>query len=125
MGSHLNNSLTDLDPDINYYDEIISENHVFSSYNSVNEFLNKNPIGLNDNKFISIFNQNIRSFNSNLDTFLNLFNKDNMPDVFVFSETWHDANRPVIIPGYVAEPSPRNVLPRKGIVKLLYYLFFE
>ena len=44
--------------------------------------------------------QNIRSFNHNLDTFLCLFDNIEMPDFFIFSETWHDSNTPVMIPGY-------------------------
>ena len=39
--------------------------------------------------------------NRNLDNFLNLFPDNNMPDIFVLSETWHNKKIPINIPGYV------------------------
>ena len=97
----INNHLLDLDPDNNYYDNNINENHIFSIYDSVNDFINKNPISLNDSNFLSVVSQNIRSINQNLDNFLCLFSDDNMPDIFILSETWHSINTPVVIPGYL------------------------
>ena len=91
--------LSDLDPDLNYYGNVIDENHIFTIYDTVDEFTTNNPIFLNDTNSISVISQNIRSFNANLDNFLLLFDNDTMPDVFIFSETWHGINYPVIIPG--------------------------
>ena len=93
-------SLDDFDPDVNYFD-VISENHAFSSYDSIDEFLSENSIALNDKNFISIISQNIRSMNRNHDKFLCIFDENIMPDVFIFSETWCDGLCPTVIPGYV------------------------
>ena len=60
----------------------------------------KNTISINDNNFLTIFSQNIRSMNKNLDSFLSMFDHNNMPDVFIFTETWHDLDTLVSIPGY-------------------------
>ena len=76
--------LDEFDPDANYYDSHISENLIFSSYHDIEEFTSSNLALLNDSNFISIFNQNIRSFNMNLDNFMLLFNQNTMPDCFVF-----------------------------------------
>ena len=76
--------LTDMDPDTNYFDEFISENNQCLRFNNIDEYLHFNSSSLNDNRFITIFSQNIRSFNTNLDTFLALFPESSMPDVFIF-----------------------------------------
>ena len=102
------NMLSDFDPDSNYYTHDISQNHIFSNYDSIDDFLKINSQSINDKNFITIFGQNIRSFNRNLDNFLCLFPENSMPDVFIFSETWHDANIPVIIPGYTAYHTVRT-----------------
>ena len=81
------NILLDMDPDSNYYDSFFSENCLCSVYHSMNDFMHENSDSLNDNGFITIFNQNIRSLNANLDSFLTLFSENSMPDVFIFSET--------------------------------------
>ena len=93
-------SVDDFDPDMNYFDHIY-ENHQFSNFDSIDEFLLENPISLNDPNFISIICQNIRSINCNLDKLLCLFDENNMPDVFILSETWYDGLSPIVIPGYV------------------------
>ena len=100
--------LSDLDPDLNYYGNVVNENHIFTIYDTVDEFTTNNPISLNDTNSISVISQNIRSFNANLDNFLLLFDNDTMPDVFIFSETWHDINYPVIIPGYTGHHTIRQ-----------------
>ena len=100
--------LNDVDPDINYFDEIIAENHVFSTYNSIEDLLNSNPITLSDQNHLSIFGQNIRSLNRNLDNFMSMFSENNTPDVLVFSETWQNINNPIAIPGYVAHHTVRQ-----------------
>ena len=46
--------------------------------------------------------------NKNLDNFLSMFPDDNIPDIFVFSETWKDSNDPVSIPGYEGYHSVRE-----------------
>ena len=94
------NFLVDLDPDSNYYDDYLFENHVFSIYDSVDDFITRNPCNSHDNRSLTLISQNIRSLNQNLENFLLLFNDDVMPEIFIFSETWHDINTPVIIPGY-------------------------
>ena len=99
--------LTDLDPDVNYFNEYISENCQCSSFNSIDDYLQFNST-LNDNGFLTIFSQNICSFNSNLDSFLVLFPENAMPDVFVFSETWNDPLLPVLIPGYTGFHTTRE-----------------
>ena len=50
LGDHLH----DFDPDHNYYDRIIEENNIFSSYDSVDEFLNNSPVSNNDKNFICL-----------------------------------------------------------------------
>ena len=69
--------------------------------------MSQNPISLTDKNFISIICQNIRSINCNLDKLLCIFNENNMPDVFVLSETWFDGFSPSIVPGYVGYHSVR------------------
>ena len=70
----LNDQLADFDPDLNYYESAAAENQIFSTYNAVDEFISKNEsIYLSNSDFITIFSQNIRSMNRNLDNFLLLF----------------------------------------------------
>ena len=73
---------------------------MFTSFDSVDQFLQSQNHYLNDTNKLTIIGQNIRSLNRNLDNFLTLFPSDRMPDILVFSETWHDPNIPVSIPGY-------------------------
>ena len=80
--------LNDLDPDMNYFDAHFNENHLFSTYDSVDEFAQNNHVQFSDQNFISVFHQNIRSFNKNLDSFLLNFDDNSLPDSFIFSETW-------------------------------------
>ena len=100
---------------MNYYD-IISENQSFTSFNSVGEFFSENPISFNDNNFISIICQNIRSIYCNLDKLLCIFDENCMPDVFVLTETWYDGCTPTVIPGYEAYHSVR--IGRSGGVSM-------
>ena len=108
MDDDLDRHLLELDPDQNYFENSINVNHVFTTYSSFDDFLNLNPVALTDNNFITIFSQNIRSLNRNLDSFLSMFPEESMPDVFIFSETWHDGNTPVNIPGYVGHHTVRQ-----------------
>ena len=55
---------------------------------------------LGNKSFITIFSQNIRSLNRNLDVFLCMFSHNTIPDVLIFSETWLALGDPVNIPGY-------------------------
>ena len=93
-------NLENFDPDLNYHD-IISANHTFSSYDGIDTFLSENPISFNDESFISIICQNIRSMDCNLDKLLCTFDEFNMPNVLILTETWYDRFSPIIIPGYV------------------------
>ena len=104
----LNEHLLDLDPDIHYFDTTCSENQNFSTFESIDDFFSEN-VSLNDcPNTLSIFCQNIRSFERNLDIFLGLFPHDKMPDIFIFSETWHRENRPLNIPGFIGYHTIRN-----------------
>ena len=98
--------LDDIDPEVNYYN-IISENHSSSCFDSIDEFFSENPISLNDHNFISIICQNIRSIDCNLDKLLCVFDENNMPDVFILTETWYDGYFPTVIPGYTGYHSVR------------------
>ena len=104
----LNNRMVDFDPDLNYYDNTINQNHSCSSFDSIDSFLHASNKPFDNNNKIMIFSQNIRSLNRNLDNFLTMFQSDSTPDVFVFTETWHDINCPVIIPGYIGYHTTRN-----------------
>ena len=45
-------------------------------------------------------NYNIRSFSANSDTFFNIFGDNNLPQIFVLSETWFNVNNTQELPGY-------------------------
>ena len=93
-----NREVMDIDPDLNYFDEIIANNHVFSCYDNIGDYLQANSEALSNKNYLTIFSQNIRSMNHNLDSFLSLFPDNKMPDAYVLSETWHDLDTPVNIP---------------------------
>ena len=107
--------LNEYDPDTNYFEMHISENHVFSSYDSIDELTSSNPALFNDTNFISIFNQNIRSLKANKDTFLLLFDENSLPDCFIFSETWHDGYEPILIPNYTGFHTVRHLYRSGGV----------
>ena len=115
MSSSFDDYLNELDPDTNYFESQLDENHIFSSYFSFNEFTANNSVTLNDSNFISVFNQNIQSFNAHLDEFMLLFNEKSMPDCFIFSETWHDGHTPVLIPGYTGFHTVRESRRSGGV----------
>ena len=54
--------------------------------------------------------------NCNLDKLLCIFDDNNMPDVFIFTETWYDEDIPTIIPGYIGYHSVR--IGRSGGVSI-------
>ena len=110
MDIHLEN----IDPDSNYYD-ILSREHVFSIHESIGSYASFYQYAQNSKNLITVFNQNIRSFNKNLDPFLCMFSEDHMPDVFIFSETWHDLNSPVFIPGFTGYHTIRNTGRSGGV----------
>ena len=107
--------LNEYDPETNYFESHISENHVFSSFDSSDNFISSYQALLKDSNFISIFNQNIRSFNANLDDFLLLFDENSFPDCFIFSETWHDGYEPILIPNYTGFHTVRQLRRSGGI----------
>ena len=115
MSDLLNDYLNEYDPETNYFDSHISENHVFSSYDSIDDFTSGNQALFNDSNFISIFSQNIRSFNANLDDFLLLFDENSFPDCFIFSETWYDGYEPILIPNYTGFHSARQIRRSGGV----------
>ena len=111
------NFLRDFDPYENYYNQDITHNQIFAGYTTIDEFLSENSNSIRDENFITIFSQNIRSFNKNLDSFLCLFPENGMPDVFIFCETWHCINTPVVIPGYTGY-HPTRTSKRSGGVSV-------
>ena len=115
MDSLFDTFLNDIDPDMNYFESHISQNQVFCSYNSIDELKLNNPSILNDSNFFSVFNQNIRSFNANLDNFMFLFDENSMPDCIIFSETWHDGVEPILIPGYTGYHTVRQLRRSGGV----------
>ena len=115
MSELFDDCLNEYDPDTNYFESHISENHVFSSFDSIDNFTSANQALLKDPNFISIFNQNIRSFNANLDDFLLLFDENSFPDCLIFSETWHDGYEPILIPNYTGFHTVRQLSRSGGI----------
>ena len=105
---NINDYLLDIDPDDNYYEESGNHNHIFSVYDSYDEFLLRNPISSNENKCLTILSQNIRSFNTNLDNFMLMFDENSLPDVFIFSETWHKLQNPLNVSGYIGYHTVRQ-----------------
>ena len=98
----------DRDPDVNYFDEFISDYCQCNTFDTIDEYLRFYSTSLSDNGFLTVFSQNIRSLNANLDNFLLLFPSNAMPDVFVFTETWKDPLVPVLIPGYAGFHTTRQ-----------------
>ena len=115
MSDTIDDFYNEYDPDLNYFEPIISQNLVFSNYGCIDEFNINNQTLLNDSNFFSIFSQNIYSFGAHLDTFLLMFNENSMPDCFFFSETWHDGKEPIIIPGYNSFHVPRPTVRGGGV----------
>ena len=113
----------DQDPDINYFSEIISENCQHHTFNTIHDYMEVNSTFLNDNRFLTVFSQNIQSLNANLDYFMSLFIGHDLPDVFVLSETWHDSNTPVIIPGYTGFHTTRQGRRSGGVSVFVKYNF--
>ena len=100
LESEFDEYLDELDPDMHYYNHQLNEYHNFASYRSIDDFLKENFEENGDMNFLTIVCQNVRSFDRNIDPFLCLFPSEKMPDVFIFSETWHNINSPMHIPGY-------------------------
>ena len=100
--------LDDQDPDINYFNDFVSENCQHHIFNTIPYYMDVNSTFLNDNRFLTVFSQNIQSLNAKLDNFLALFSGYDMPDVLVLSETWHEENVPVCIPGYTGFHTTRQ-----------------
>ena len=72
---------------------------------------------MKDNNCLTIFCQNIRSINRNLDSLMTLFNTTQLPDIIVLTETWHDNDSPLTVPGFVIYHTVR--LGRSGGVTIL------
>ena len=101
--------MIEFDPDINYYDDRNpSEYQTFSTFNSVDEFFETYSTLSDDRNSLAIFCQNICSFESNLDSFLGLFSNDKMPDIFIFTETWHNEDKPININGFIGYHTVRH-----------------
>ena len=100
--------LADFDPDDNYYNELCNQNQCFSTLNSFQDFYNFHSDSMIDNNRLTIFCQNIRSINRNLDNLLLMFDHCKIPDIFVLTETWHNNDSPLIVPGYVIYNTVRS-----------------
>ena len=90
-----------IDPDINYYDEILEtmSSSQQSQYISVREY-DALP---SDNSSLTILSYNIRSFNRNKDSFLALFNSfHKIPNILHFSETWFNERNVEEIQGFTS-----------------------
>ena len=95
MDNDLSRFLQNIDPDSNYFHILNSDST--PSYLSVSEF--KEVMEKNSN--FTCINFNILSFQKNSDSFLGLFDKpQNLPRVFVLTETWFEPHSVKHIPGY-------------------------
>ena len=77
-------NLSHVDPDENHFD--LFSNNPTCPYITIREY---NAHSIHQNQCTTFYNFNIRSFNSNSDSFFSSFENDNkMPEVFVLTETW-------------------------------------
>lgn len=101
--NYLDDIFHTIDPDENFFNSIFNslDQPRQSNYYTVDRY-NANCRGLAS---ITVLNYNIRSFNSNGDTFIALLDSfSSRPDVLILTETWLDANSAVTcsIEGYEA-----------------------
>ena len=106
MSLNIDNLLLDrLDPECNYFQDLDLLCDTQSNYHSIGDF----NLKLSENKpKFSVVNHNIRSFNANLDHFLNSFSPESFPDCFIFTETWCTETDSPYIAGYEAFHSRRT-----------------
>ena len=101
-----------IDPDLNYFDDFLSESSVdFSQYCTIGEFQN---LILNNRLFYTVMSYNIRSYSSNADSFYSIFLKNCFPEIFIFSETWFSNDFLIEIPNYNCYHSIRDSSRRSG-----------
>ena len=84
-GENLDNFFDNVDPDLNCNSNLTNENYTNSSYYSINEF---RDMLKSEEGGLKILNYNIRSFNANFDSFISIFEKDNLPEIVALTETW-------------------------------------
>ena len=108
------NSFVNLDPDLNYFSEVNSQDG--SNYLTVEEY---NKLCLeNFKKQFKIVGYNIRSFNANFSSFQSIFSSKNQVELFSLSETWFKPHNISQIPGYNSYHTLRNILTRSGGVSI-------
>ena len=78
--------------------------------------LEYNNLCKNDSSHFKIYSQNIRSFNTNADSFFCTFNNvQDYPDVFILSETWFKESNVQDIPGFKSFHTVRSVGRSGGV----------
>ena len=78
--------MSDLDPDLNYYTELVSSNTTESKYYSIEEY---NKSFRQNSSYINLINFNIRSYFANFDSYAALLGSLSVEtEVLVLSETW-------------------------------------
>ena len=96
-------SMSDIDPDENYFDGILSN---ACQYYSPTDY---KTLSSNLNCDLIIFNYNVRSFNANKESFFALLDcMTDYPDVLVLTETWFSPESEVNITGYNAFHTTRS-----------------
>ena len=94
--------LNDIDPDENFFEN--STHTAMSDYFTLDSF---NELSKDNTNMATFINYNIRSFQSNSDSFMVCFDLDTMPTAFILTETWHSNEYQGIINGYKAHHTYR------------------
>ena len=78
-----------IDPDLHHFDQFSESNGDTDTICNYVTFSDYDRIMIDKKSALTILNYNIRSFNSNFDTFIASFNNyDVVPDILTLSETW-------------------------------------
>lgn len=92
-----NNLLSEIDPDVNYFDDLVNNSGSETKYISNNDFGNL----IKNTDLLSILSYNIRSFHANSDYFTASFlNSQKVPSIIVLTETWFSLDSVINLPGY-------------------------
>ena len=108
----------DLDPDTNYFNELMVASNINSNYYLENDFYKYTMNSNGDNDCLSLIHNNIRSTNSNLDNFLAYLETLSYDfDVIGLSETWLNENNMDLfdIAGYNHIGAPRTYAKGGGV----------
>ena len=108
------NLLRNIDPDDNFFDDYYQclGTEKQSIYYSIDNY---NHLCSNSKKFITFLNYNIRSFNANFDSFICIFEENNIPDIIVLTETWFNSNTVQDIVNYNAYHTVRETARSGGV----------